>query len=231
MASAKIFEIKADLAEISKLSQLAERQRVKNLLLVETRKLETELSNLQDACKMEIDLANDNNAEPKKAVTPAANRCYDVKLTNYAWDQSEKFVKLFVTISNVHTLPEGNVHCDFDTRSVELTVKGLENRNYSFTIKNLLENIDTASSKWKLKKDMVVIMLAKAQSSNWSYLTSVEKKLKEPKSAVPKVDPNEDPTSGLMDLMKKMYDEGDDDMKRTIAKSWTESAAKNKMGF
>ena len=29
-----------------------------------------------------------------------------------------------------------------------------------------------------------------------------------------------------MDLMRKMYNEGDDDMKRTIAKAWTESQEK-----
>ena len=29
-----------------------------------------------------------------------------------------------------------------------------------------------------------------------------------------------------MDLMKKMYDEGDDEMKRTIAKSWHEASLK-----
>ena len=30
--------------------------------------------------------------------------------------------------------------------------------------------------------------------------------------------------------MKKMYDEGDDDMKRTIAKAWTESQDKKAAG-
>jgi calcyclin binding protein len=32
----------------------------------------------------------------------------------------------------------------------------------------------------------------------------------------------------MMDLMKKMYDEGDDEMKRTINKAWSES--RNKTG-
>ncbi|CAG2119506.1 unnamed protein product, partial [Medioppia subpectinata] len=36
-----------------------------------------------------------------------------------------------------------------------------------------------------------------------------------------------DPSAGLMRLMKQMYNEGDDDMKRTIAKSWYESRNKN----
>lgn len=31
-------------------------------------------------------------------------------------------------------------------------------------------------------------------------------------------------------MMKKMYDEGDDEMKRTIAKAWTESREKNMQG-
>lgn len=34
-----------------------------------------------------------------------------------------------------------------------------------------------------------------------------------------------------MNLMKKMYDEGDDDMKRTIAKAWTESREKQGPGM
>lgn len=45
-----------------------------------------------------------------------------------------------------------------------------------------------------------------------------------------KPDPSEDPQAGIMNLMKKMYDEGDDDMKRTIAKAWTESQDKKAAG-
>ena len=42
----------------------------------------------------------------------------------------------------------------------------------------------------------------------------------------PKMDENKDPNESLMELMKKMYDEGDDEMKRTIAKAWTENRDK-----
>ena len=44
------------------------------------------------------------------------------------------------------------------------------------------------------------------------------------------MDENADPQAGLMDLMKKMYDDGDDEMKRTIAKAWTESQDKRAKG-
>jgi len=42
----------------------------------------------------------------------------------------------------------------------------------------------------------------------------------------PKLDENRDPSEGLMDLLKQMYEDGDDEMKRTIAKSWCESRSK-----
>jgi len=40
------------------------------------------------------------------------------------------------------------------------------------------------------------------------------------------MDKDEDPGDSMMKLMKRMYDEGDDEMKRTIAKAWTESREK-----
>lgn len=39
-----------------------------------------------------------------------------------------------------------------------------------------------------------------------------------------------DPNASLMGLMKKMYDEGDDEMKRTLNKAWTESQDKKNKG-
>ena len=46
------------------------------------------------------------------------------------------------------------------------------------------------------------------------------------KAMDPKPDASKDPSAGLMDMMKKMYEEGDDEMKRTIAKAWTEGQDK-----
>ena len=40
------------------------------------------------------------------------------------------------------------------------------------------------------------------------------------------MDTNKDPNAGLMDMMKQMYNDGDEDMKRTIAKAWTQSQDK-----
>ena len=54
------------------------------------------------------------------------------------------------------------------------------------------------------------------------------------KAMEPKPDASKDPSAGLMDMMKKMYEEGDDEMKRTIAKAWTEGQdkkVKHKVNF
>lgn len=57
-------------------------------------------------------------------------------------------------------------------------------------------------------------------------MTVDEKKVKD--ASVPKVDPAsaEDPNAGLMNMLKQMYENGDDEMKRTIAKSFAESRTK-----
>lgn len=47
----------------------------------------------------------------------------------------------------------------------------------------------------------------------------------------PKVDKDEDPGVGLMKLMQQMYNDGDDEMKRTIAKAWHESQEKRAKGI
>ena len=40
-----------------------------------------------------------------------------------------------------------------------------------------------------------------------------------------------DPSEGLMDMLKKMYEEGDEDLKRSIAKAWTESRSNKTPDF
>ena len=41
-----------------------------------------------------------------------------------------------------------------------------------------------------------------------------------------KPDEKKDPEAGLMDMLKDMYEDGDDDMRRTIAQAWTRSQDK-----
>lgn len=218
--SSKLEELRLDVAELNQFLSTAVRQKVKDVLSIEIRKLETEITALK-----ELPEKDPVPETPVNSILISKPKCYEVKLNNYAWDQSDKFVKIFVTLKNVQTVDAADVFCVFTNRSVELKVNGLDNRNYTLPIKNLLEEIDVDKSHWKVKTDNIVIFLAKKKvGTKWSYMTGYEKKANEPR--VPKLDQNDDPSAGLMDMMRQMYEDGDDDMKRTIAKAWTESREK-----
>lgn len=121
-----------------------------------------------------------------------------------AWDQTSKFVKFYVTLPKVHTIPQENVVCNFTDKSLELSVKDLENKDYIFVINNLLYKINPPESNWKIKSDMVVINAAKVKSENWSHVTELEKKMSDAQNDKFKPDDNMDPSEGLMSIMKNM---------------------------
>ncbi|CDJ45922.1 calcyclin binding protein, putative [Eimeria brunetti] len=50
-------------------------------------------------------------------------------------------------------------------------------------------------------------------------------------NAIPKIDPSADPSQSIMDMMKNLYNQGDSEMKRTIAKAWTESQERKMNGI
>ena len=75
---------------------------------------------------------------------------------------------------------------------------------------------------------MITVMMRKKEAKKWDCVTESEMLLKEkPK---PKIGDNVDPQESLMSLMKQMYDEGDDEMKRTIGKAFSESRDKQMRG-
>ncbi|KFM62205.1 Calcyclin-binding protein, partial [Stegodyphus mimosarum] len=204
-----------DAEELFRLSQLTQIENVQRILHSEAEKLK-QLADLEEkSCQ---------GAESRSTARSARPVTYTCKIINYAWDQSDKFLKIYVTLNGVHNFPKENITVEFGPKSFELQALGLDKKNNVLTIKNLLNEIIPSESYYKVKTDMVVLYLKKSSSGNWTYVTESEKKAKEPKT--PKFDKDEDPSQSLMNLMKQMYEEGDDDMKRTIAKAWTEARDK-----
>lgn len=63
----------------------------------------------------------------------------------------------------------------------------------------------------------------------WSHLTTTEKRLADIKknSLEEDLDTNkDDPGAGLMKIMQNMYEKGDSETKRMIAKAWSEGQQK-----
>lgn len=70
---------------------------------------------------------------------------------------------------------------------------------------------------------MITLSLVKNSSLTWTDLIKKKKEVKK----TPDLDDNVDPAAGIMNLMRQMYEDGDDEMKRTIAKAWAEGRDKN----
>lgn len=219
---AKIDELEQDIAELRALEASAQRSRVQQILSIEVRKLETELIRERER----QGAATAASAEARNTASQhSRNTPFTTKITNYAWDQSDKFVKLYITLPGVHELPAESIKSAFGTRRLELEVSALAGRNHHLLITNLTNDIVPNSSYHKVKTDMVTVFLRKASSDKWSDINGLDKKAKEPKVPKPEMDGG-DPGSSLMNMMKQLYDEGDDEMKRTIAKAWTEAREK-----
>lgn len=130
-------------------------------------------------------------------------------------------------------ISDDNVTVEFTEDSFNLTIIGAT-KDYTFIVKNLLRPINVEKSYKKVKDDMISLYLKKAkEGSRWEVLTKTAKILKDQKDLALKGDmesDKSDPMGGLMNIMKKMYDSGDPEMKRTIAKAWTEGQEKQGRG-
>lgn len=217
---ANVEELKKDSEELHHLLEQATRQRVRDALQIELRRIQTEITKRLD---------NQTNNAPEDSVTvvhkPKTPALPTVSIDSYAWDQSDKFMKIYATVKDVQNVGQESIECEFKTRGFKLKVKELNNKNYELHIGNLMEEIVPEDCYFKIKSDTVLLMLKKKkQGSTWAYVTEREKKSKEEKK--PKLDEKKDPNESLMEMLHQMYEDGDDEMKRTIAKSMYESRQK-----
>ncbi|KAI8439382.1 hypothetical protein MSG28_013191 [Choristoneura fumiferana] len=227
--STKFNELRSDIDELNELLKLAKRKRVQDIVSLEIRKLETELIALKEKEQSAQPAAKSEVSAPTTSAAP--QKRYQIKLNGYGWDQSDKYVKVFVTLKNVQSIPKERVYCKLTDRSMELHVDDLEGKDYVLTINNLLEPIVVLTSHWKQKTDMVVVFLAKVHPNvKWSHMTGLEKKADDQHKNRFKTDDmdKKDPQESIMGLMKNMYETGDDEMKRMISKAWYEGQQKKK---
>lgn len=237
-----------DLAELNAISKNLQRPRNVDAISLQKKRIETEISNL----RAQVDV---NSEAPKVRTVNNEAKRYECEISNYAWDQSDKFVKFFIGLDSVQDAPEENVVVTFTTNSILLKVSNVQNKDHKFEIKNLLHEIDVEKSYRKIKTNSIAIYAKKANEGEmkaidfpkrkqhysiklitllcvgkkWSHLTTTEKRLADIKkhSMEDDLDTNkDDPGAGLMKIMQSMYEKGDSETKRMIAKAWTEGQQK-----
>ncbi|XP_042045325.1 calcyclin-binding protein-like [Salvia splendens] len=210
-------DLALDIEELKQLQSIAKRPRVVSLISSEILNLEKQLSNAASR-KMPtpapaVDTPAPISSAPK-AVSSSSLLSY-VPLSSFSWDQDNDQVKIYIPLEGVD---REKVEADFKPMSVDIKLHDVQGKNYRCAVPKLCKEIAPEKCKFIVKPKRVVVVLAKAAKGNWLDLHFKEDKLKPPS-----LDKERDPMAGIMDLMKNMYEDGDEDMKRTIAKAWSDA--------
>nr|AFK39689.1 unknown [Lotus japonicus] len=202
-------EFALDLDELRHLHSIAKRPRTLSLLSSEIRNLEklSSESSSARAAQIPAPIATGTKVSPTVALSYSP-------LASFSWDQDNEKVKIYVSLEGVD---ESKIASELKPSSLDLKFHDIQGKNYRFAISKLHKEIVPEKCKVLVKPTRVIITLVKASRANWLDLHFKEEKLK------PNLDKEKDPMAGIMDLMKNMYEEGDEEMKKTIAKAWTDA--------
>lgn len=141
-----LLQLTLDLAELNEIFENVKRPRNIDAILFQKKRIETEISNLR---AQELRIANSDA------------RRYECEIINYAWDQSDKFVKFFIGLDGVQDSPEENVVVTFTPNSILLKVTNVKNKDYKFEVNNLLHEIVVEKSYRKIKTNLIAIYAKK----------------------------------------------------------------------
>jgi len=169
---------------------------------------------------------------PNKA--PLSSDVTYTPIPSFGWDQDSygtdpNFVYVYV-MSGVDGVGEvkDRVSCDFTKSSFDLRIFDLGGKNLRLLKNNLDKEIVPEESKCIVKKNRLTIKLRKAKGTygydQWIDLTAKK----------PKLDANgkeKDPGDSLMDMMKQMYDDGDDNLKKTLGEAMLKSRQREGSGL
>jgi calcyclin binding protein len=149
--------------------------------------------------------------------TEPARRLYQA-IESYAFTDSNDVAKII--IRDIDGLPDAKIDFEPKERSFSIAVNREGLSNLKLTV-SPLKKIVPGGCKFAVRNKTLTITLEKKKKASWTQL-------KKRASGIKKSDPKtkEDPSAGLMDMMKTMYDDGDDEMKRTMQKAWWEGQHK-----
>ncbi|KAL5997581.1 hypothetical protein ACLOJK_008511 [Asimina triloba] len=201
-------EVSLDLEELRHLQSIAKRPRILSLISSEIRNLEKASA---PAPPSETKPPAATPSQNYVTATPSLNY---VTLGSFSWDQDSDKIKIYVSLEGVE---QEKIETVFKPTSMDIKFHDVQGKNYRCAIPKFNKEIVPDQCKVVVKPNRVIVTLVKASKGNWLDLHFKEDKMKS------NLDKEKDPMAGIMDLMKNMYEEGDDEMKRTIAKAWTDA--------
>lgn len=203
-----------DLTELKRLLALGSTPYVEALLKAEIEKIEPKFAAKQE--------------EKKEEAKPAGPVRRYQSITSYAFSDSKD--KAEIMIREIRGLEQAKIEFEPVENGFSIAViREEQNLPNLKLVVSPTKPIKPEESKYKVRRETLTVILAKKKEETWMKLkdtsapvTKEDKKKKEEEE----IDAKENPNAALMSMMKKMYDEGDDEMKRTISKAMWEAQHK-----
>jgi len=116
--------------------------------------------------------------------------------------------------ADLKTHPTENIKATFTANTVDVIISDWNKRSYRFSCMNLNKDIVPEESYTRQGSSGLTLFLKKAKTETWDTLNKKEQIVKDPQQGGQPGqkaggDPA-DPTAGLMDMMKQMYQNGDE---------------------
>lgn len=136
-----------NLEELQKFLEASTFPRTKQVIAGEIKKIEAEIRALEALGKA---------THVKKAI----------EIKEHAFDQSPKFVKIFIPFT-LEALTDEQCQLDVTESSFNLLIHG-SSKDYKFNVVNLLKKIDASKSYVKVKSDMISVYLKKVKEGEFA---------------------------------------------------------------
>lgn len=105
-----------------------------------------------------------------------------------------------------------NIDCEFTDTGIDFRILSFNGKNYRLKISPLHDLIDPAASKFKVKSNSITFDLVKKKSKHWSDIKQTKSltKAADDIGKKKKDEGEENPSAGLMSMMKELYETGDE---------------------
>jgi len=192
-----------------------------------------------------VEKVNLTSFSSSKEIPVLPNELKSLEVIRDKWIQNS--TEIILTLYKKNLDPE-KVIVYFQPRCIVIDLELKDRKIYRRSVA-LSKSISDKNSSWIVTEYKVVITLAKLKPLLWDTLEipdekirinhsnqslsqkkfdSLEEALEKEEQEEKEVD-NGNPNTALMNMMGKLYREGDDDMRRMIAKTWTEGQEKKNL--
>jgi len=88
-------------------------------------------------------------------------------IESYGFENADPYVKVYVTLPGVGSLPKDKFQCDFDVLSFSLRIFDYNGFNHRLQVPRLSNDIKPEESSFKVLEDTVVVRLRKGKDTHW----------------------------------------------------------------